>query len=97
MAGGTKDNGKPCGISAQVLEADGTKVDENVATLAPGVHDLKISCSLYVGGNFMPQTPAAVKAELAAGRVYALRPRPRAVSCAPYLEDVTDSTGKRAP
>jgi hypothetical protein len=80
-----------------VVEADGTKVNENVAKLLPGVHDLTISCALYVGGNFMPQKPASVRAELAAGRVYALRPRPQAVSCAPYLEDVTESKTKLAP
>jgi len=77
-----------------VAFADGRKVSfgENVARLEPGDRDLIISCGIYVNHRFFTYD-SALRATLAANRVYRLRANPEGRRCEGYLEDVTGKSG----
>jgi len=77
-----------------VAFADGRKVSfgENVARLEPGDRDLIISCGIYVNHRFFTYD-SALRATLAANRVYRLRANPDGRRCEGYLEDVTGKSG----
>lgn len=91
----------PLGVrvgSLYVFKANGQTLEnvENIAKFTPGMYDLTISCGLYIGGNFGSHY-STIRVDLKASRIYELRPRPQAVACAPYLDDVTDTYGQRSP
>ena len=77
-----------------VAFADGRKMSfgENIARLEPGDRDLIISCGIYVNHRFFTYD-SALRATLAANRVYRLRANPEGRRCEGYLEDVTDKSG----
>jgi len=74
--------------------ADGRKMSfgENIARLEPGDRDLIISCGIYVNHRFFTYD-SALRATLAANRVYRLRANPDGRRCEGYLEDVTGKSG----
>ncbi len=74
--------------------ADGRKMSfgENIARLEPGDRDLIISCGIYVNHRFFTYD-SALRATLAANRVYRLRANPEGRRCEGYLEDVTGKSG----
>jgi hypothetical protein len=77
-----------------VAFADGRKMSfgENIARLEPGDRDLIISCGIYVNHRFFTYD-SALRATLAANRVYRLRANPDGRRCEGYLEDVTGKSG----
>lgn len=77
-----------------VAFADGRKMSfgENIARLEPGDRDLIISCGIYVNHRFFTYD-SALRATLAANRVYRLRANPEGRRCEGYLEDVTGKSG----
>lgn len=77
-----------------VAFSDGQKMPfgENVARLPPGERDLIISCGIYVNHRFFTYD-SAMRATLAANRVYRLRANPEGRRCEAYLEDVTGKSG----
>jgi hypothetical protein len=77
-----------------VAFADGRKISfgENIARLEPGDRDLIISCGIYVNHRFFTYD-SALRATLAANRVYRLRANPEGRRCEGYLEDVTGKSG----
>jgi hypothetical protein len=77
-----------------VAFADGQKLSfgENVARLAPGDRDLIISCGIYVNHRFFTYDKA-LRATLAANRVYRLRADPDGRRCEASIEDVTGKSG----
>ena len=77
-----------------VAFADGRKMSfgENIARLEPGDRDLIISCGIYVNHRFFTYD-SALRATLAANRVYRLRTNPDGRRCEGYLEDVTGKSG----
>ena len=77
-----------------VAFADGRKMSfgENIARLEPGDRDLIISCGIYVNHRFFAYD-SALRATLAANRVYRLRANPEGRRCEAYLEDVTGKSG----
>ena len=77
-----------------VAFADGRKMSfgENIARLDPGDRDLIISCGIYVNHRFFTYD-SALRATLAANRVYRLRANPEGRRCEGYLEDVTGKSG----
>jgi hypothetical protein len=77
-----------------VAFADGRKISfgENIARLEPGDRDLIISCGIYVNHRFFTYD-SALRATLAANRVYRLRANPDGRRCEGYLEDVTGKSG----
>ena len=77
-----------------VAFADGRKIPfgENIARLEPGDRDLIISCGIYVNHRFFTYD-SALRATLAANRVYRLRANPEGRRCEGYLEDVTGKSG----
>ena len=77
-----------------VAFSDGQKMafGENIARLPPGEHDLIISCGIYVNHRFFTYD-SALRATLAANRVYRLRANPEGRRCEGYLEDVTGKSG----
>ena len=77
-----------------VAFSDGQKMSfgENVARLPPGDRDLIISCGIYVNHRFFTYD-SAMRATLAANRVYRLRANPDGRRCEAYLEDVTGKSG----
>jgi len=77
-----------------VAFSDGQKMSfgENVARLPPGERDLIISCGIYVNHRFFTYDKA-MRATLAANRVYRLRADPDGRRCETYLEDVTGKSG----
>ena len=77
-----------------VAFADGKKMSfgENIARLEPGDRELIISCGIYVNHRFFTYD-SALRATLAANRVYRLRANPEGRRCEGYLEDVTGKSG----
>ena len=77
-----------------VAYSDGQKMSfgENVARLPPGEHNLTLSCGIYVDQRFFTYD-SAMRATLAANRVYRLRANPEGRRCEPSLEDVTGKAG----
>ena len=77
-----------------VAIADGKKMSfgENIARLEPGDRELIISCGIYVNHRFFTYD-SALRATLAANRVYRLRANPEGRRCEGYLEDVTGKSG----
>ena len=77
-----------------VAFADGKKMSfgENIARLEPGDRELIISCGIYVNHRFFTYD-SALRATLAANRVYRLRANPDGRRCEGYLEDVTGKSG----
>ena len=77
-----------------VAFADGRKMSfgENIARLEPGDRELIISCGIYVNHRFFTYD-SALRATLAANRVYRLRANPDGRRCEGYLEDVTGKSG----
>jgi len=77
-----------------VAFVDGRKISfgENIARLEPGDRDLIISCGIYVNHRFFTYD-SALRATLAANRVYRLRANPEGRRCEGYLEDVTGKSG----
>lgn len=61
---------------------------QNIARVAPGEHDLTISCGIYIDDRFFGSA-SVLHANLIAGHVYRLRAQPEARKCYPYLEDIT--------
>ena len=77
-----------------VAFADGKKMSfgENIARLEPGDRELIISCGIYVNHRLFTYD-SALRATLAANRVYRLRANPEGRRCEGYLEDVTGKSG----
>jgi hypothetical protein len=77
-----------------VAWSDGKKLSfgENIARLEPGDRDLIISCGIYVNHRFFTYDKA-LRATLAANRVYRLRADPDGRRCEAYIEDVTGKSG----
>lgn len=77
-----------------VAYADGRKMSfgENVARLAPGEHNLVLTCGIYVDLRFFSYD-SEMRATLDANRVYRLRADADGRRCQPYLEDLTGKSG----
>jgi hypothetical protein len=76
------------------VNEDKVSFGDNSVRLAPGAYDLTISCGIYIGGNYSSSFEP-IRANLQAGRIYQLRPRPYGRNCGAYIDDVTET--QRAP